>query len=356
MKPLRPRTLRGRLTLWYTAVLAIVLLAFCGTTYLVAAEDEADEVAHGQAAQPVDRRLLLALGVGFPAALLVAVAGGLWLSRRALAPIDEVVRVAGNLDANNLALRIPEREGAGEEVQRLTAELNAMLERIERSIGGLRRFTADAAHELRTPIAALMGNLEVALRKPREAADLRAAMEGALEELGRLTRLVESLLTLARSDAGELPLQNVDTDVAEIVQKAIEPYQEVALERGVRLVAEYGGGVRVVADPLWLGRALANLVDNACKFTRPGGQVSIKLASSPDRVSISVEDDGPGLAAGEHARAFERFYRGPFVRGATDGFGLGLPLTREIVHAMGGALALAARPGGGTIATVELPR
>jgi two-component system, OmpR family, sensor kinase len=238
----------------------------------------------------------------------------------------------------------------------LTAALNAMLERIETSIGGLRRFTADASHELRTPIAALMGNLEVALRKPRDAADLRATMEGALEELGRLTRLVESLLTLARSDAGELPLQNVETDVADVVQKAIEPYQEVALERGVSLVAECNGGVRVAADPLWLGRALANLVDNACKFTPSGGHVSIKLSSSAESVRICVEDDGPGLAAGEDARAFERFYRGALVRGTTDGFGLGLPLTREIVRAMGGALALAARPGGGTIATVELPR
>jgi heavy metal sensor kinase len=351
----KPRTLRGRLTLWYTAVLAIVLLAFGGTTYVVAMQDEGEEVARGEAAEPVDRRLLLALGVGFPAALIVAVAGGLWLSRRALSPIDEVVRVAGSLDANNLALRIPNPSDAGEEVQRLAAALNAMLERIERSIGGLRRFTADAAHELRTPITALMGNLEVALRKPREAAELRDTMGSALEELARLTRLVESLLTLARSDAGELPLQNVQIDVGEIVRDALAPYHEFALERRVSLVADYDGAARVAADPLWLGRALANLIDNACKFTPQGGHVAVKVHATNGRVRIAVEDDGPGLSADERARAFERFYRGEATRGTTDGFGLGLPLAREIIEAMGGALVLESRASGGTIATVELP-
>jgi heavy metal sensor kinase len=351
----KPRTLRGRLTLWYTLVLAIVLAAFGGTTYLVWWQDEAEEVAKGAPPEPMDRRLLLALGLGFPAALVVAVAGGLWLSRRALAPIDEVVRVAGNLDANNLALRISIPADASDEVQRLASALNAMLERIEQSIGGLRRFTADAAHELRTPIATLMGNLEVALRKPRDAADLRATMEGTLEELGQLTRLVESLLTLARSDAGELPLHKAEIDAAAIVRNAVAPYQELAAERGVALAADCNGGAQVMADPLWLGRAVSNLVDNACKFTPRGGQIKVTIATLEERVRISIEDDGPGLTPEERSHAFERFYRGIGARGNTEGFGLGLPLAREIIEAMGGTLSLEARAGGGTSARVDLP-
>ena len=354
---LKPSTLRGRLTLWYSLVLAIVLAAYGGTTYFVWWQDEAEEVARGAVAvpEPMDRRLLLALGLGFPAALVVAVVGGLWLSRRALAPIDEVVRVAGDLDADNLALRIAIAPDASDEVQRLAAALNAMLERIERSIGGLRRFTADAAHELRTPLATLMGNLEVALRKPREAADLRATMEDTLEELGQLTRLVESLLTLARSDARELPLAKVETDAAAIVRDAIAPYHELAAERGVTLVADCDGAAFVSADPLWLGRALSNLVDNACKFTPRGGNITVKLGTADARVHISIEDDGPGLTNEEHSHAFERFYRGAAIRGTTEGFGLGLPLAREIVEAMGGILSLENRVGGGTLVTVDLP-
>lgn len=351
----RPRTLRGRLTLWYTAVLAIVLLAFGGTTYVVAMQDEAEEAVHGEPPDVVHRRLLLALGLGFPAAVLVAIAGGLWISRRALAPIDEVVRVARSLDAENLASRIPTQAGAGREVQGLVAALNAMLDRIERSVGGLRRFTADASHELRTPIASLMGNLEVSLRKPRAAAELRGAMEGALEELGGLARLIESLLTLARSDAGELRLEPVETDVGKLVEGVLEPYQEIAVERGIRLEARGGTAARVSADPLWLGRAVANLVDNACKFTPRGGCVTVCVQAGNDHVRIFVEDDGPGLADDERDRAFERFYRGESARGGSDGFGLGLPLAREIAQAMGGGLVLEGRAGGGTVASLELP-
>jgi signal transduction histidine kinase len=171
----------------------------------------------------------------------------------------------------------------------------------------------------------------------------------------QLARLVESLLTLARSDAGELPLQKVNTDAGKLVENVLEPYQEVAAERGLSLVAECSAAVQVSADPLWLGRAVANLIDNACKFTPRGGRVAVKVEASDNRVWISVEDDGPGLAQGERSRAFERFYRGEAMRGATDGFGLGLPMAREIIEALGGDLRLEDRPSGGTIAKVELP-
>ena len=354
-RPLRPRTLRGRLTLFYAAVLATVLVAFGATTYVVAMEDEAKEAVHGEAPSAVSHRLLLALGIGLPAALVVAIAGGLFISRRALAPIEGVVRVLGNLDADNLEQRIPSHAGAGAEVETLVGALNSMLARIERSVGGLRRFTADAAHELRTPVTSLMGNLEVTLRRPREPAELRVAMESALEELGRLGRLVESLLVLARSDAGELPLRPVEVDVAQVVEGVLEPYQEIAVTRGIRLLSECSASARADADPLWLGRALANLVDNACKFTPQGGQVAVRVGSSDGRICIQVEDSGPGLLPEERARAFERFYRGDAARGGSDGFGLGLSLARDIAQAMGGALMLTSRDGGGTVARLELP-
>src|SRR5262249_35206961 len=137
--------------------------------------------------------------------------------------------------------------------------------------------------------ASLMGNLEVALRRPREPAELRTAMEGTLEELGGMSRLLEALLTLARSDAGELPIAPVEVDVTRVVEHVIEPYQEIATERGLSLASECKGALRATADPLMLGRALANLVDNACKFTPRGGTVLVRAAAEDGRIRIQVE-------------------------------------------------------------------
>jgi two-component system OmpR family sensor kinase len=268
--------------------------------------------------------------------------------------MEEVIDVAGRLGANELDQRIPVRADTPQEVSQLVAALNEMLGRIERSVYGLRRFTADASHELRTPLAALMSQIEVALRRPREASELVATLESALEQLGQVARLVDALLTLARSDAGELPLEPTRVDVAALLTRTLEPYQEIAEERGIALAAEAKPGLLVHADPLWLGRALANLVDNACKYTPPGGRVMLRAEEEDGRVSIVVEDSGPGMSAEERERAFERFYRGEANRGSIEGFGLGLPLAQEITLALGGRLVLAARGETGTIARLSL--
>jgi signal transduction histidine kinase len=230
-----------------------------------------------------------------------------------------------------------------------------MLDRIQRSVEATRRFTADASHELRTPLAILTGELEIALRRPRPEGELRATMESSLEELGKLSRLVNALLVLARSDAGELPLERSRIDLGEVVRGAVDPYEAIAAERQIRLRSHLPSGVTANADPLWLGRAVANLVDNACKFTPAGGEVSVHVERLRDRVRVSVNDSGPSIDSAEEARVFERFYRADAARGTAPGFGLGLPLAREIARALGGDLGISRPSGPGNQFWLELP-
>jgi heavy metal sensor kinase len=353
----KPRSLRGRLALWFGAVFALVLVAFSSAVYfMVVAEEEHEGDREVEAeTEGAGEIVLVALAVGLPAALLVAVSGGLWLSRRALRPIDDVVRLAGAMDAARLTERLPLRPDDAEEVLHLSAALNNMLDRIQHSVEATRRFTADASHELRTPLAVLTGELEIALRRPRQDADLRATLESGLEELGKLSRLVESLLVLARSDSGELPMERKRLDLSDVVREVVEPYEAIAATREVRLSADLPAGLVVDADPLWLGRAIANLVDNACKFTPQGGEISVEVERLENRVRLSVVDSGPPLAPEDEARIFERFYRVDSVRGSAAGSGLGLPLAREIARALGGDLGLARSAHTGNRFWLEMP-
>jgi two-component system OmpR family sensor kinase len=300
--------------------------------YFIVEAEEAREPPVVQLIEPPDEqgpRIWLALLCALPVSLVVAVGGALWIARRGLAPLDEMVRTTERISVENLSERVSSR-GSDDEIARLQGAINAMLQRLEQSVGGMRRFTADASHELRTPLASLMGELELLLTRPRSEAEVRDVMEGTLEELGRLQRLVESLLTLARADAGGLPMQPVELDLAEVVKRAAEPYEPLRRFRWELASA------KVTADPLWVSRIVANLVDNACKFTPEGGEIVVVVKPR----AVEVRDGGPGVPPSEAERIFERFYRGAAARAGTSGFGLGLPLAREIAHAIGGELTL----------------
>jgi heavy metal sensor kinase len=354
----RIRSLRGRLALFYAVTLSLVLLAFAGTVWAIMEAEEASEPAAVRSLEPPERwpaRLLIAIAAGLPVALGVAVGGALIISRRGLKPLDDVVATAARVGTENLGERIPERAGTAVEIAELVRALNGMLERLERSVAGMRRFTADASHELRTPLAVLLGELEVSLRRPRSADELRATVERALEELGRLASLVEALLTIARSDAGGLPLSPEPLDLVALARSAAEPYEAPLAARGIALTWEAPRPVRAQADPQWTGRAIANLLDNALKFVPSGGAVTIAVTSDDaGPVRLEVRDTGAGIEAADRERIFERFYRGEAARAGAPGAGLGLPLAREIARAQGGDLrALASERGARFV--LELP-
>ena len=351
----RPRTLRGRLALWYTAVLSVVLIAFSVTVYFIAAEeDEVEDARHQEHEEREAERVLLALAVGLPVGIVLALCGGLWITRRGFAPLDEMARVASELGADSLGRRIPMRPGAGSEVERVIEALNAMLERLDRSVTGLRQFTADASHELRTPVAVLLGEVELALRQPRTAQEQRQTLERVEEGLSGLARLTESLLTLARSDANELSFQLEDVSVVQVIGQVVSLYAPIASDNTLRLEVRCPPELVARAEPLWLGRALANLVDNACKFTPAGGTIVLSAQARLGRVFIRVDDTGVGLSQGQEERIFERFYRAVDARGTTPGFGLGLAIAREVLRAMGGDLRYEPKIGAGASFVIEL--
>jgi two-component system OmpR family sensor kinase len=354
------RSLPVRLGGFFAVVITVTLLLFSASIYTVAQlteDDEDDEYEYTERELAEEREhLLTTIAIALPASLAVAIGGGFILARRALKSLETVIRIAEHTSVENLGERIPEFRGAGEEVERLVAASNAMLDRIERAVSGLRRFTADAAHELRTPLAVLMGRLELSLRRPRDVEELRGTIETTLEELERLTRLVEVLLTLARSDAGDIAVSEVPVHVETFLEQVTSPYEAVAAERGLRLCLLSTAPPELVVriDPLLLGRVLANLLDNACKFTPGGGDVELRTSYGPRGLCIVVSDSGPGLPEHERARIFERFFRSPSVRGSIEGFGLGLPLAQDLTRAMGGELTLLPTPVGAAF-VVELP-
>ncbi|HXU71735.1 MAG TPA: HAMP domain-containing sensor histidine kinase [Polyangia bacterium] len=357
---LAPTTLRGRLAAWYAAVLALTLISFAAAVYFfVADDDEADQCVPANLCTLVDppehigRRVGIAVAIALPGALAVAIGGGFWVTRKSLKPIDDIARLAGELGAETLDRRVALAPDAADELVALGEVLNRMLDRIDRSVHGMRRFTADASHELRTPLAALRGELEVTLRRPRNGDELRASCESALEEVERLSELVELLLTLARSDAGELPLSRRPIRVHETVQRVIAPYEPVAADRGIVLECAGDAALELSTDPAWLERALVNLVDNACKFTPRGGRVRVETQPCDGGVRIVVSDSGPGVSADDGVHLFERFFRGTRAR-ATPGFGLGLALASDVVRALGGTLAAGPSALGGAAFTVEL--
>ncbi len=283
----------------------------------------------------------------------LAACGGALLARTALAPVDDLSRAARRIRAEDLGRRL-ELRGTGDELDRLAETLNEMLARLDGAFAGMRRFSADAAHELRTPLTALKGGLEVALRAPRSAGEYRRVLAASLEEVDRLIRLAEDLLTLARAGA-EAPAPT-PVDLKELAVEVLDVGARLAGPRGVHVRIEVGEPVQVLADRAALRRATLNLVENAVKYTPPGGQVRLQVGRRDGSGILSVEDTGPGIPPEAAARVFE-----PFVRldGARDrergGAGLGLSIARSIVAAHGGTLTLASAPGRGCCFTIRLP-
>jgi heavy metal sensor kinase len=356
-----PRTLKGRMLGWIVAVVMLTILGFGATVYWLLADQGADEdEPPGSPAAVAElhnlrRRMLEAVAVALPGALAVAVVGGAFIARRSLKPIDAVTARARQLGAEELDRRVPIGDDAPAELRRLAETFNTMLARLEQSVRGISRFNADASHELRTPLTTMRGNLELTLRHPRSPEELRAALETALVETDRLAQLVDTLLTLARSDAGELPLEVHDVELRGLVEKVVSPFETLAGERriAIEVVAEKAAHASV--DGAWLGRAVANLVDNACKFTPDGGRVRVTLRPRGDRAEIVVSDTGPGVPSDERGRVFERFHRGR--RGlAAQGFGLGLAIASEITQRLGGTLTVGDAEEGGAAFTLSLPR
>jgi len=242
------------------------------------------------------------------------------------------------------------------ELAGLVAVFNAMLDRLEEAFGRLSRFSADLAHELRTPLGNLIGEIEVSLRRPRTAEEYRAAMESNLEECRRLSALIEDLLFLARAEHAEVTLHREHVNARDICKRAISRSTAAASARGVRVSIEGDAGIK--ADPILLSQAITNLLDNAVRHSPDGAEVRIRLRQDDDSAAtIAVHNGGPPIAAEHLSRLFDRFYRIDPARshGAGQGTGLGLSIVQSIMALHGGTVTIQSAEGSGTTATLFLP-
>src|SRR5437016_418652 len=395
------QTLRGRLTAWYSGALAITLAAFAGVLYLdrrSASYQDLDQRIQSEAAltagilaesyrargtlvradtahHPVLIPDLAALLEAVPDFLVITARDGSllfassdarpltlgqWISRRALAAVDQIITEVREItDGRSLHRRLAEPL-MKDELGRLAETLNQMMTRLERSFAALRRFTADASHELKTPLTVLRAGVERAITTPNLPQETLATLEETLQEIKRMTELVDALLTLARADEGIAPLHREPVDLRGIVEEVRETGELLAEESGVRVeVTTPPDPIVVAVDATRIRQLILNLLTNAVKYTPPGGTVRMHLGSANGRVTLSVADTGIGIAPGDLPHIFDRFWRADSARtrtGERPGAGLGLAISKWIAEAHGGRIDVVSRPGRGPTFTVTLPR
>jgi heavy metal sensor kinase len=306
----------------------------------------------------VDRELGDILGVLLIAGPVMVLASGALayaLARKALAPMDALRRSTDAITADRLDRRLPV-PNSHDELGRLTRTINAMIGRLERAFIEVRRFTADASHELRTPLTLIRTEAEVAYDNPPGPDGCQHLLGNILEECQRMTRLTDQLLALAREDAGANGHPREPVDLTGLVAEVVEALRPLAESRGLRLRASPDEPAWVEGDQARLRQVFVNLVDNAIKYTPPGGSVDAEVRREGEAVVAVIRDTGIGIAAEHLRRVFDRFYRVDKARSrAEGGTGLGLSIARSIVTAHGGQVELASTPGEGTACTVRLP-
>jgi heavy metal sensor kinase len=308
-----------------------------------------------EALQRLAATVVIVILVGLLGAVLV----GEWVARHALEPVDQIITEVREItDGRSLHRRLA-APMVRDEVGRLAETLNGMLARLERSFAALRRFTADASHELKTPLTVLRVGVERMITHPKALPESLPVLEETLAEINRMTELVEGLLTLARADEGRAELHRESVDLRTIVEEARETGELLAEHAGVTMqVTTPPQAVVLEVDPSRMRELILNLVENAMKYTPHGGTVRVELATANGRVQLSVADTGIGIAPGDLPHVFDRFWRADTARtrtGQRSGTGLGLAICKWIVEAHGGSINVQSRPGRGTVFTVSLP-
>ncbi|HZS04113.1 MAG TPA: heavy metal sensor histidine kinase [Blastocatellia bacterium] len=314
----------------------------------------------GQSLKPLQearRRLTLLLLVAVPIALLLGSYGGLLLANQALRPVDRITNTAAQISASDLAQRVPLPEKM-DEIGRLAKTFNHMIARLQAAFERQRQFTSDASHELRTPLAVMRGEIEVSLRRTRSPQEYERVLQSNLEEIHRLSRLVEDLLTLARGDSGQVTLQLEPVVLDHLCRQTAKQLLPLAEGRGQTLLwTPPEGHVLVNGDPQRLKQLLLNLLDNAMKYTPQGGRITLGLGTEGKEAVLTVADTGRGIATEDLPHIFERFFR--HSRSTSDrsviGFGLGLSIVKWIVDSHGGKIGAQSKVGEGTTFTVRLP-
>jgi heavy metal sensor kinase len=299
--------------------------------------------------------LLLTLAIYMPFMVSLAVAGGYWLMRRSLQPVDEITRRAEGITSTNLSERLPVIR-SGDELERLSMSLNRMIDRLDNAFEHINRFSADASHELRTPLTILQLELEGIAQNHHVDPALGDQIGSALEETHRMSRIVESLLTISRLDAGEVKMDKTHLDLGELAAATAGEMKLLAEEKSIRLGTHAGSGVHVLGDRVRLQQVIVNLIDNAVKYTPAGGMIEVRVGREGNSAVLEVSDNGLGIPAHALPHVFERFYRADKARSrASGGAGLGLSIVKAICAAHNGEIKVSSQEGRGSSFRVELP-
>ena len=298
---------------------------------------------------------LLVMALGLPVAVALAGLGGYFVAGRALAPVGQMAERARNITADRLSERLP-IENPDDEFGRLGTVFNETLARLERSFDALQKFTADAAHELRTPLTALRSVGEVGLRESRDDHAYREVIGSMLEETDRLSRLVQTLLTLSRAEGRRAALKRERIDLCKLAREVSEHLGVLAEERGQSIEVEAAKPVYALADGIVLRQAVINLLDNAIKYSPREARIRLVVAERAGRPLLEVIDTGPGIPSQHRARVFDRFYRIDKARSReTGGTGLGLAIAEWAVKSNGGTIELECGESGGSTFRIVLP-
>jgi two-component system OmpR family sensor kinase len=300
-------------------------------------------------------RLLTILLITVPLALLASLGGGWFLAGRALRPVEAITQAAERIAGGDLTQRLCV-SGDQDEIGRLAATFNAMIGRLEASFRQIRQFTSDASHELRTPLTVLKGETELALRRPRSADDYRTVLESSLEEIDRMGRIVDELLFLSRADLGEIKMESRPVRLDQLFDDLKRQADVLGHEQAVQIVSGSIEPVTVAGDDMRLRELILNLLDNAIKYSPPGGRVDMSVVAQDGTARLSVSDQGIGMSPEEQGHIFDRFYRTDAARAHTKkGTGLGLAICQWIVDAHHGTIDVQSEPGKGSTFTVILP-
>lgn len=300
------------------------------------------------------KRLLIIMIISIITSISVTIVVGYFMAKKTMKPVDQIRRAAVNISSNNLDERI-DIKGRKDELGRLAETFNAMISRLKDSFQRINQFSIDVSHELKTPLTILKGETELALRKERTNEEYKRSMQSNLEEIDRMSRIIDDLLLLSKAETKDIGMNLEKVDLRDLLADVCMNMKLFGENKGVEIIARELEDIRLVGDELKLRRMITNVVENAIKYGHRGGHVIVSSYKQNGFACVNVEDDGPGISPGDIKYIFDRFYRADRSRKRESGSGLGLSISRWIAEAHKGSIDVQSRPAAGSVFTIKLP-
>ncbi len=300
------------------------------------------------------KRLLIIMIISIITSISVTIVVGYFMAKKTMKPVDQIRRAAVNISSNNLDERI-DIKGRKDELGRLAETFNAMISRLKDSFQRINQFSIDVSHELKTPLTILKGETELALRKERTNEEYKRSMQSNLEEIDRMSRIIDDLLLLSKAETKDIGMNLEKVDLRDLLADVCMNMKLFGENKGVEIVVKELEDIRLVGDELKLRRMITNVVENAIKYGHRGGHVIVSSYKQNGFACVNVEDDGPGISPGDIKYIFDRFYRADRSRKRASGSGLGLSISKWIAEAHKGSIDVQSRPAAGSVFTIKLP-